>query len=180
LTETVRTVVEESIAPTVASIRDQVKTIELLIGTGADQGENREHLAGAFESLQRLSDNLARSIDPEAISAILASVQEMSSSLARITGEMKGRTSEVQNAVSEYRDLAVDMRSLIDANRPAVQRSLDDTQFLLQSLSSALVPILANIEDASRSLAALSRELRGDPSLIIKRRPPQEQAPWFR
>jgi phospholipid/cholesterol/gamma-HCH transport system substrate-binding protein len=86
LTETVRTVVEDSIAPTLASIRDQVKTIELLIGTGEDQGENRDRLAGAFENLRLLSDNLVTAVDPEAIGAILDSVREMSESLGHHRG----------------------------------------------------------------------------------------------
>jgi phospholipid/cholesterol/gamma-HCH transport system substrate-binding protein len=180
LTETVRMVVEDSIAPTLASIRDQVKTIELLIGTGEDQGENRDRLAGAFENLRLLSENLVAAVDPDAIGAILGSVKEMSASLALITGEMTGSTKDVRRAVADYGNLAVDIRGLISENRPAIQRSLDDTQFLLQSLSAALTPILTNIEDASRNLSALARDLRGDPTLIIKRREQEEQAPWFR
>jgi phospholipid/cholesterol/gamma-HCH transport system substrate-binding protein len=181
LTETVRMVVEDSIAPTLASIRDQVKTIELLIGTGEDQGENRDRLGGAFENLQILSENLATAVDPEAIAAILASVREMSESLARITADMTGSSKDIQRAVVDYGDLAGDIRGLISENRPAIQRSLDDTQFLLQSLSAALTPILTNIEDASRNLSALSRDLRRDPAMILKKRSEQEeQAPWFR
>lgn len=180
LTETVRAVVEDSIAPTLASIRDQVKTIELLIGTGEDQGENRDRLAGAFENLQLLTENLATAVDPEAIGDILSSVKEMSGSLALITADMTGSTKDIQRAVADYGDLAVDIRGLVQENRPAIQRSLDDTQVLLQSLSAALTPILTNIEDASRNLSALSRDLRADPALMIRRRQQQEQAPWFR
>jgi phospholipid/cholesterol/gamma-HCH transport system substrate-binding protein len=180
LTETVRAVVQDIIAPTLASIRDQVKTIELLMGSGEDQGENRDRLAGAFENLQLLSENLATAVDPEAIGAILDSVKAMSGSLAQITADMTGSTEDVQRAVSDYGDLAVDIRGLINENRPALQRSLDDTQFLLQSLSSALTPILANIEDATRNLSALSRDLRSDPALILKRREQEEQSPWFK
>jgi len=183
LTETVRLVVEDSIAPTLASIRDQVKTIELLIGIGEDQGEglgeNRDQLAGAFENLRVLTENLVAAVDPEAIGAILGSVEEMSASLARITADMTGSTQDVQRAVSDYGDLAIDIRGLVNENRPALQRSLDDTQFLLQSLSAALTPILTNIEDASRNLAAFSNDLRSDPTLILRRRVQEEQAPWF-
>lgn len=179
LTDALRGIVEDSIAPALASIRDQIRTIEMLIGTGDDQGENRDRLAGAFENLQALSENLATAVDPDAIGAILSSVRETSDSLAGITADMKGSTRNVQRAVADYGELATDIRGLINENRPALQRSLDDTQFLLQSLSAALTPILTNIEDATRNLSALARDLRGDPSLIIKRRPQEEQAPWF-
>ncbi|MBP8283793.1 MAG: mammalian cell entry protein, partial [Chromatiaceae bacterium] len=86
---------------------------------------------------------------------------------------------DVQRAVKDYGALAVDIRGLVNENRPALQRSLDDTQFLLQSLSAALTPILTNIDDASRNLAAFSNELRSDPTLIIRPREKEEQAPWF-
>ena len=184
LTETVRLVVEESIAPTLASIRDQVKTIELLVGGGDEQGQglagNREQLAGAFENLRLLSDNLVKAVDPQAIGAILASVETMSADLARITAEMAGSTQDVQRTVNNYGDLATDIRGLVNENRPALQRSLDDTQFLLQSLSASLNPILTNIEDASRNLSAFSQELRTQPTQLLRPRETQEQAPWFK
>ena len=184
LTETVRLVVEESIAPTLASIRDQVKTIELLVGTGEDQGEglagNREQLAGAFENLRLLSDNLVKTVDPQTIGAILASVETLSADLARITAEMAGSTQDVQRTVTNYGDLATDIRGLVNENRPALRRSVDDTQFLLQALAASLTPILTNIEDASRNLAAFSQELRNQPLNLLRNRETQEQAPWFK
>ena len=179
LTDTLRLVVEESIAPTLASIREQVKTIEHLIGSGEDQGENRDRLAGAFENLQLLTENLANAVDPVAIASILASVETTTAGLARITSEMTQSTQDVQRAVSQYGELAVDIRAALNENRPTLQRSLDDTQFLLQSLASALTPILTNIEDATRNLAALSADLRGDPSLLIRRRQREEPSSWF-
>ena len=192
LTETVRLVVEESIAPTLASIRDQVKTIELLVGVGEGESDgqgpgqgqglasNREQLAGAFENLRLLSENLVTTVDPKRIGAILASVETMSADLARITDEMAGSTQDVQRTVNNYGDLATDIRGLVNENRPALQRSLDDTQFLLQSLAAALTPILTNIEDASRNLAAFSQELRTHPTHILRPRETEEQAPWFK
>lgn len=190
LTETVRLVVEESIAPTLASIRDQVKTIELLVGGGEGDGQgegegqglasNREQLAGAFENLRLLSENLVTTVDPKRLGAILASVETMSADLARITAEMAGSTPDIQRTVNNYDDLATDIRGLVNENRPALQRSLDDTQFLLQSLAAALTPILTNIEDASRNLAAFSQELRTHPTHILRPRETEEQAPWFK
>lgn len=188
LTETVRLVVEESIAPTLASIRDQVKTIELLVGGGEGESDaqgqglasNREQLAGAFENLRLLSENLVTTVDPKQLGAILASVETMSADLARITTEMAGSTQDVQRTVNNYGDLATDIRGLVNENRPALQRSLDDTQFLLQSLAAALTPILTNIEDASRNLAAFSQELRTHPTHILRPRETEEQAPWFK
>lgn len=182
LTETVRLVIEESIAPALASIRAQVETIERLLGTEgeAEQSENRDRLAETFNNLHTLSESLAKAVNPEAITNILGSVETVSADLARITAEMGGSTQTVRDAVSDYGALAADIRAMLDENRPALQRSLDDTQFLLQFLAASLTPILTNIEDASRNLSAFSNELRNDPTSVIRRRPREEQAPWFR
>ena len=53
LSDALAGVVKDTIAPALASIKAQVQTIETLLGTGGDQGGNRERLAGAFESLQK-------------------------------------------------------------------------------------------------------------------------------
>ena len=153
-------------------------------GGGEDPGQglagNREQVAGAFENLRLLSDNLVKVVDPQAIGAILASVETMSADLARIAAEMAGTTPDVQRAVNNYDDLATDIRGLVNENRPALRRSLDDTQFLLQSLAASLTPILTNIEDASRNLAAFSQELRSHPTRLLRPRETEEQAPWFK
>ena len=110
----------------------------------------------------------------------LGSVETMSADLARITAEMAGSTQDVQRTVNNYDDLATDIRGLVNENRPALRRSLDDTQFLLQSLAASLTPILTNIEDASRNLAAFSQELRSHPTRLLRPRETEEQAPWFK
>jgi len=115
----------------------------------------------------------------EAIAAILASVEKMSANLADISADMTASTQEVRGTLNNYGNLATDIRGLVRENRPALQRSLDDTQYLLQALAAALTPILTNIEDASRNLAALSHDLRTNPALILRSREQQEQAPWF-
>ncbi|NEV62810.1 MlaD family protein [Thiorhodococcus minor] len=180
LSDSVRILVDESIAPAVESIHAQIRAIETLVGTGEEQGENRKRLAGAFESLQDLSARLRDAVDPKAIADILASVKTMSDNLAVMTSELRGSTGDIQDAVTNYGDLAVDVRRLVKDNRPALQESLDDAQYLLQELSAALTPILTNIEDATRNLSALSRELRKDPKSLLMEREVEEPTPWFR
>jgi len=179
LTDSVNGLVEGTIKPALDSIGSQIKTIETLLGSGGDQGENRERLAGAFESLRKLSADLERAVDVEKIAAILGSVEQMSAHLAQVSSRLTGSTEEVQKTVKNYGDLAKDIQGLVVDNKPALQRSLDDTQFLLQELSAALTPILTNIEDATHNLSALARDLRRDPAVIIKGRKVEEQAPWF-
>jgi phospholipid/cholesterol/gamma-HCH transport system substrate-binding protein len=65
-------------------------------------------------------------------------------------------------------------------SRPTLRRTLDGAQVLMQQLNADLTPILINVEDASRNLSALSRDLRQDPASIIKGRRPVEQPAWFK
>ncbi|WP_240905541.1 MlaD family protein [Thiorhodococcus mannitoliphagus] len=180
LSDSVRTLVDESIAPAVQSLHAQIRTIEFLLGSGDEQGENRERLAGAFENLQILSQRLRDAVDPNAVADILSSVKTMSDNLVVMTSELRGSTGDIQNAVTNYGDLAADVRGLVKENRPALQESLDDAQYLLQELSAALTPILTNIEDATRDLSAVTRELRKDPKSLLKDREVEERTPWFR
>ncbi|MBK1718878.1 MlaD family protein [Thiocystis violacea] len=179
LTEMLKSLIKETITPTLVSLRDQIKTIETLIGTSGEQSGNRERLAGTFENLRLLSERLNESVDPKAIAAILGSVKTMSDNLARMTAELSGSTQDIERAVTQYGELAVDIRGLVRENRPALQRTMDDTRLLLQELSAALTPILTNIEDATRDLSALSSELRQNPTTILKPRAVEERTPWF-
>lgn len=179
LTATVKALVDEIIAPALVSLRNQIQTIETLLGTGSDQGENRERLTGAFENLRALSARLSDAVDPQAIAAILGSVRTVADNLAQMTGDLRGSTPDIQHAVTHYGELAVDLRGLVQDNRPALQQTLDDTQTLLQELSSALTPILTNIEDATRNLSALSSQLRNDPKSVLKSREVENNTPWL-
>ena len=180
LTRTLQEVVSDTIAPALASIKAQIATIEALLGSGGDQEGNRTALAGAFSSLERLTAGIETAVDPKKIGAILDSVETMSKHLSDVSGQLTGSTTEVKGAVRQYGDLAKEIRGLVSDNKPALQRSLDDTQFLLQELSAALSPILANLEDATHNLSALSRDLRQNPAVIIKGRKVEEQTPWFK
>jgi phospholipid/cholesterol/gamma-HCH transport system substrate-binding protein len=180
LADSLNRVVEETIAPALASIKSQIQTIETLLGSGADQGENQERLAGAFESLRTLSANLEQAVDTKKIAAIIGSVEQMSGNLNQVSSKLTGSTQEVQAAVKQYGELAQEIRGIVSTNKPALEGTLDDTQVLLQEISASLTPILANIEDATRNLSALSRDLRRNPASILQGRKVEERAPWFK
>jgi phospholipid/cholesterol/gamma-HCH transport system substrate-binding protein len=179
LTDSLQSIVDETIAPALASLEHQIRTIEGLLGTGDGGADNRDRLAGAFDSLQRLTADLERAVDPEQIAGILGSVEQLSANLTQVSAELSQRTGAVERAVNQYGALAADVRGLLSRTSPPLERSLDDTQYLLQELSAALTPILANVEDATRDLSALARDLRGNPAVIIRGREVEEATPWF-
>ena len=104
----------------------------------------------------------------------------MSGHLNQVSSELTGSTQEVQAAVKQYGELAQEIRGIVSANKPALEGTLDDTQVLLQEISASLTPILTNIEDATRNLSALSRDLRQNPASILQGRTVEERAPWFK
>jgi phospholipid/cholesterol/gamma-HCH transport system substrate-binding protein len=180
LTNSLQSLVDETVGPALASLQKQIRTIEDLMGTGEDNAANRDRLAGAFTSLQRLASNIERAIDPEQLADILSSVQQVSVNLTEVSRGLAGKTAGIERAVDEYGSLAADMRRLLHENSPSIERSLGDTQYLLQELAAALTPILTNIEDATRNLSALSRDLRNNPAVIIQGREVETETPWFK
>ena len=179
LTDSIQSLVDKTIGPALASIQQQIETIEELLGTGGDNTGNRERLAGVFQNLEALTARVEQAVDAEQIKTIVASVAEASVSLKETSKGLEGKTEAIERAAREYGALAVDMRRLLRQNGPSLERSLDDTQYLLQELAAALTPILTNVEDATRNLSVLSQDLRNNPAVIIKGRKVEADAPWF-
>lgn len=179
LSDTLQILVDETIAPALASIQLQIRTIEGFIGVGDESGESQERLAGVFDSLQQLAARIESVVDAAQLGRILASVERMAENLGEASADLTGSSAEVQRTVREYGDLAGDLRRIVDRNRPALEGSLDDSQYVLQELAAALVPILANIDAATRDLSALARDLRANPAVILRGRPVEERPSWF-
>jgi phospholipid/cholesterol/gamma-HCH transport system substrate-binding protein len=181
LTDSLQGLVEDTIAPALADIATQVATLKGLLGTVAGEAQNggsgrADRLAGIFDHLNRLSADLEAAVDPAQLARILASVEDVSRNLVAVTGTLTGRSQDVQQAVQRYTDLAVDLRGLVKRNRPAIDRSLTDGQYVLQELSASLGPILEHIEAATRNLAELSRDLRNNPAVILQGREVRDNA----
>ena len=186
LTDSLQGLVEQTIAPALADIAEQIATLKGLIGGGATgtagdgpgDGEpgNSDRLAGVFDHLNQLSADLATALDPAQLTRILGSVETISGNLAGVSATLTDRSQDMQQAVQRYGDLAADLRRLVKHNRPGIDRSITDSQYLLQELASALGPILEHIETATRNLAELSRDLRDNPAVIIQGREVQDNA----
>ncbi|MGB5834086.1 MAG: MlaD family protein [Thiohalocapsa sp.] len=179
--EQAQKVIDQTIRPTLVQIQ---KRIQGLIGPGADDAEAGgtdmgEGLVDVFGSLKQLSQDIEAIVDPEQIGAILTAVEQMTANLAKVSGTLNDRSADVSQAVQSYDALAGDIRRVVTENEPALSASLEDTQYLLQELAAALTPIMANIETASRNLAALSGDLRQDPKSLLFKNPSKEPSPWF-
>jgi phospholipid/cholesterol/gamma-HCH transport system substrate-binding protein len=178
LTDSIQSIVDETIAPALVSLEQQIRTIEALLGTGDDEG-NRDRLTDAFENLRQLTRDLEQAVDPGQIAGILGSVEQMSANLNQVSSQIAERTGALERTIDQYNALAGDIRAVLKRTSPPLERSLEDTQYLMEELAAALTPILTNVEDASRDLSALARELRTNPAVIIRGQKVEEDTPWF-
>jgi len=176
--------IDQTIRPTLESIQERIKGLLALVGGGEDGApgvptELGDGLAEVFANLKQITADLEQSIDPENISAILSSVEQLTDNLAALSGSFDARSDDVRDAVQTYTALARDLRGVVSSVEPDINASLNDAQHLLQELSAALTPILASIETASRNLAALTGDLRQDPKSLLFGGEEKEPSPWF-
>jgi phospholipid/cholesterol/gamma-HCH transport system substrate-binding protein len=227
LTDSLQTLVEQTIAPALAGIARQIAALQELLGTGpaakrgttadaeraastgvgtaggtagagaadgkapgaeaagataqggtdaAAEPSGRERLAGVFDNLQSLSANLDAALDPQKLSGILSAVEQIAKDLAGVSGTLSGQSQNVQRTVKDYGALAADLRALIKHNRPGIDSTVTDTQYVLQELAAALAPILEQIETSTRNLAEVTRDLRNNPAVILWGREVQDNA----
>ncbi|NBC14852.1 MAG: MCE family protein [Gammaproteobacteria bacterium] len=176
--------IDDTIRPALEDLQARIRGLVAALGTGEEGEEGAaavagEGLAEVFQNLRQLSADIEQTVDPERLGAILASVDKISANLATASSGLTARSEDVGAAVQEYTALGRDLRSVVNQAQPAVTDSLDDVQYLLQELSAALAPILANIETASRNLSALTGDLREDPKSLLFKRPEKEPTPWL-
>jgi phospholipid/cholesterol/gamma-HCH transport system substrate-binding protein len=176
--------IDDTIRPALEDLQARIRGLVAALGTGEEGEEGAaavagEGLAEVFQNLRQLSADIEQTVDPERIGAILTSVDKISANLAIASSGLTARSEDVGAAVEEYTALGADLRRVVNQAQPAVTDSLDDVQYLLQELSAALAPILANIETASRNLSALTGDLREDPKSLLFKRPEKEPTPWL-
>ncbi|WP_295881103.1 MlaD family protein [uncultured Thiohalocapsa sp.] len=176
--------IDETIRPALEDLQARIQGLIGALGPGEDGAGGAgaaagEGLAEVFQNLRQLSADIEQTVDPERLGAILASVDALTANLATVSSGLDARSDDVGDAVQEYTALGADLRRVVNQAEPAVTDSLDDVQYLLQEISAALAPVLANIETASRNLAALTGDLREDPKSLLFKRPQQEPSPWL-
>jgi phospholipid/cholesterol/gamma-HCH transport system substrate-binding protein len=176
--------IDETIRPALVSLQERIQGLIGALGAGEDGEAGAaavagEGLAEVFQNLRQLSSDIEQTVDPERLASILTSVDAISANLASASAGLTDRSADVGAAVQEYKALGTDLRRVVNQAEPSVTDSLDDVQYLLQEMSAALAPILANIETASRNLAALSGDLRDDPKSLLFKRKDTAPSPWL-
>jgi len=173
--------IDDTIRPALVQLQERIQGLVAAMGAGkeGEQGTAGEGVAEVFQNLRQLSADIEQSVDPKRIEAILKSVDTLTGNLATASSSLDARSADIGAAVERYTALGADLQRVVNQAEPQVTDSLDDVQYLLQSLSASLTPILANIDTASRNLAALTGDLRQDPKSLLFERVPKEPSPWL-
>ncbi|MCP4041064.1 MAG: MCE family protein [Gammaproteobacteria bacterium] len=174
LTVYLQQLVDETIQPILTSLGKQVHVLETLMvageGEGGDQNSNIKNVTQILENLRKVSGELTTqvaAVDPDSVRRMVTSARDAADDLAGLVDSLEKRTLDIEKVLTEYRKLGNNLNRMVTDNKQAVHTSLAETQYMTQELSTALNPILNNIEGATRNLLELSREIRDNPAVIL-------------
>ncbi|SDX93719.1 phospholipid/cholesterol/gamma-HCH transport system substrate-binding protein [Allochromatium warmingii] len=180
--------VDETLAPALQRIANQIATLERLLGTGtdssgaapdADVDAAAAGLAGTFRSLRDYLAELEAAINPDEIRRIVTAIASGSTQLAALSTMLNQRAATVEQIVQHLAAITANLEHTLRENRPPLQQSLADSQYVLQELAASIGPILSNLEETTRQLSDLARELRQEPRTLFRRHEHEARPPWF-
>lgn len=161
-----------------------LQSVFTAVGTLAEQVE-----VMIRDDLQPIMDSLG-----QATPRILADVEAITSDLSRVTGEMsvlldatnrtridatirnmsvtanrlEDMTQDVESAMGEVGDMVRGVGGLVDEHREALAESIQDLRFTLDSVARHVETINANLEATSHNMNEFSRQIRRDPSVLVR------------
>lgn len=181
LADRLNELMRDSVMPLVASVKRQIEALEGLMLTG--EGEGQRTIAGILDNLRDVSANLKaqmEAIKPGQLGALVDSARTTVRNVEQITDRLNRRRREIESMVKNFAEFADRLNKLVKKNDPAIERSLADTQVILQEMSTAVTPILNNLDEIARNLLRLSQDLRNDPALVLWGRKLPDNAPEAR
>ena len=176
--------VDETLAPALQRIANQIATLERLLGTG-NTGDapaadaTAAGLAGTFQSLRDYLAELEAAVNPDDIRRIVTAITSGSTQLAALSTTLNQRAATVEQIVQHLAAITTNLEQVMRENRPPLQQSLADSQYVLQELAASIGPILSNLEETTRQLSDLARELRQEPRTLFRRQEHEARPTWF-
>lgn len=170
----------EKIDPIIESVKRQVAVLEGFLVSQDPSTDSRKTMTGILDNLRDISDHLKQqmsAINPEEIGDIVGSARATAKNVEQITATLTKRSAEIDHAVADFGELADKLKRLVEKNDPKIERSLSDTQYMLQELATAMTPILNNLDETSQNLKELSVDLRKNPATAIWGREVRDNAP---
>ncbi len=163
-------IMDQTVAPILESVRKQIQALEGLMVTTDGGTGSQQTIAGILENLRAISQDLKsqmNAISPGQVGAIVSSAKSAAHNVERITDTLRQSTQEIDKTVKNFGALAERLNAIVEKNDPKIERSLSDTQFMLQELANAMTPILNNLDQTTRNLNELSTDLRDNPAVVL-------------
>jgi phospholipid/cholesterol/gamma-HCH transport system substrate-binding protein len=168
--------------PILTSLNKQIEALEsfMVAGDTPDQSGNLGNVSEILENLRAVSERLAgqaAAIDPESVMQIVTSARDAAEDLARLVDTLEKPARDMERVLENIGTLGSNLNRVVEDNEQAVQTVVAETQYMTQQLSTALNPILDNIDGATRNLLELSREIRDNPAVIVTGRKTTDNTP---
>jgi len=142
------------IAPLIKNLSQHVDSIASVIDTNTPQLVQQMHVL--LERLNNASESIndvLKSDNRQAITAILANVRDISK-------ELRGTQEKLDDALAQ-------LDSIAKENRPGVREAVDNMRSVLAALSGRIDSITQHLEVASRNFDEFAREVRKSPNRLL-------------
>jgi phospholipid/cholesterol/gamma-HCH transport system substrate-binding protein len=156
----------------------------------ADAADSIDTLA--TNTLQPLINDIGASLRTVASQAELK-VPQILQDLESITGRLDDSAAQLNNllnadnrerveaifrhlneSLSRMDDLLNESSGMVADNKPKISQAVEELRQSVHTMSQYVGEITLNLESASRNMDEMSRQLRENPSLIIRSKPPQD------
>jgi len=187
LLDHVQGIMDGTVQPMLASLNSQVGALQQLVvsdaGNSGDSGAALNDVAAVLDNLKQLTGDLAADSEQQRntdIGKLLRATRHAAENVETITAAVESRSREIRKAVEQFTQLGERLNKLARNSSPAIERSLTDTQYIVQEAATALTPILNTIDETTRNLLELSRDLRDNPGVLIGGRNTRDNSPDLR
>ena len=113
-------------------------------------------IGDAGDMMSRLSET--RNVDE---------VESLISNLHVTSENLRKASQELEDILISSRGLVEASEKIVKSNEYALQNTIEDAEFTMQSLATSIHSVLANLERAAQEIAALAGKINDDPSIIL-------------
>jgi phospholipid/cholesterol/gamma-HCH transport system substrate-binding protein len=118
-------------------------------------------LANIEQASETLNRDMLNAENAEQLSRSLQNLGDMSRSAVTLTEELAGMSNRLDQLLRQLEKLARE-------NEATVEASLDDLRFSLATVARRIDAITYNVETTSRNMSEFSRQIRRNPSLLLR------------
>lgn len=172
LTRKLQTLLEATIQPTIEQSLTQLKQLEGWMGERAkDSEEIAADLKRIVADIQKVVESLTKSGSGgqlNELTAVVANANKVLQDVSRATGEATKLATETrEQLMPKLGNIATEQHVLAYQLSTVVEQNTADIRAIVQTLSLSITPLMYNLEEATRTLLELARELRENPGMLV-------------